>query len=357
MSAPPRTPPTTAPAQSPERLGAPPPRWSKLPPQRPDGALDPYIHALRARIRLVIGLPIVAAVIALGIVLPQPRMFQARAAFLASEPQSLSGSLGALSSIASQLGVPALSAVAQSSATGSAQFYGDLLTSNAITHDVVTTTYDVSAPGEFDGKAFKGTLVDYSRAKAKTAADREVAAMRYFVKSVLKVSVDRPTGVVRFEIRTRNRQLSMLVARRLLDLVNDFNLRRRQTQAGAEREFDQHRAQAALDSLRTAEANLAEFRATNIDFSRSPRLATREAELQRRVTLAQQIYTTIAQRYELANIEAVRNTPVITVVDAPEGLVEARPRYTVAIVLGAFAVGIAIAVVIALSSARPDTSR
>jgi len=122
--------------------------------------------------------------------------------------------------------------------------------------------------------------------------------------------------------------------------VNDFNLRRRQTQAGAEREFDQRRAQAALDSLRTAEANLAEFRATNIDFSRSPRLATREAELQRRVTLAQQIYTTIAQRYELANIEAVRNTPVITVVDAPEGLVEARPRYTAAIVLGAFAAGV-----------------
>jgi uncharacterized protein involved in exopolysaccharide biosynthesis len=323
----------------------------------PERAFDPYIRALRARIHLVVALPIVFALVAVAMAIPRPRMFQARAAFIASEPQSLSGSLGALSSIASQLGVPALSAVAQSSATGSAQFYGDLLTSNAIAHDVVTTTYDASSPGEFDGKPFKGTLVEYSRANAKTAADREVAAMRFFAKNVLKVTVDRPTGVVRFEVHTRNRQLSTLVARRLLDLVNDFNLRRRQTQAGAEREFDQRRAQAALDSLRAAEANLAEFRTTNIDFSRSPRLATREAELQRRVTLAQQIYTTIAQRYELANIEAVRNTPVITVVDAPEGLVEARPRYTIAIVLAAFAIGVAIAVVIALSSARTETSR
>ena len=57
------------------------------------------------------------------------------------------------------------------------------------------------------------------------------------------------------------------------------------------------------------------------------------------MSLAQQIYTTVAQRYELANIEAVRNTPVITVIDAPEGLVEARPRYTRQIVLGAFFVG------------------
>src|SRR5262245_29328390 len=226
MSAPPRTPP-----QAPDRL-APPTRSSIIPPSRaPEGALDPYIRALSARIWLVVLLPIVFAVIALAFSISRPRMFEARAAFLASEPQSLSGSLGALSSIASQLGVPALSAVAQSSATGSAQFYGDLLTSNAILHDVVMTVYDASKPGEFDGEAFKGTLVDYSRAKAKTAADREVAAMRYLSKTVLKVTVDRTTGIVRFDVRTRNRQLTTQVARRFLDLVNDFNLRRRQTQA------------------------------------------------------------------------------------------------------------------------------
>jgi uncharacterized protein involved in exopolysaccharide biosynthesis len=146
------------------------------------------------------------------------------------------------------------------------------------------------------------------------------------------------------------------VSRRLLELVNDFNLRRRQTQAGAEREFDARRAAAALDTLRAAEAALADFRASNIDFSRSPRLGTREAELQRRVTLAQQIYTTIAQRYEIASIEAVRNTPVITVLDGPEGLVEAQPRYTAAIVLGAFGFGLVLAGAIALIAARGTVS-
>ena len=106
------------------------------------------------------------------------------------------------------------------------------------------------------------------------------------------------------------------------------------------------------DSLRAAEAVLADFRATNVDFSRSPRLATREAELQRRVSLALQTYTTIAQRYELANIEAVRNTPVVTVIDAPEGLVEARPRHTASIAFAAFAFGLVLAVVIALNGER-----
>lgn len=336
---------------------APPVRGAELTPTARPVGIGAYVAALRARPRLVVGLPVLFSLVALGFAIPRPRFYEARAAFIASEPQSMSGSLGALSSVASQLGMPALSAVASSSATGSAQFYGDLLNSSAIAHDVIGTTYDASTPGDYGGRPFRGTLLEYFKTKGKTQSDREVAAMRKLAKSVLVVTVDRPTGIVRLRVKTKNRQLSALVARRLLDLVNEFNLRRRQTQAGAEREFALRRAQASLDTLRASEAALAEFRAGNIDFSRSPRIATREAELQRRVSLSQQIYTTVAQRYELANIEAVRNTPVVTVIDAPEGLVEARPRHTAAIILGAFALGLLIAVAIALNAERLANAR
>jgi uncharacterized protein involved in exopolysaccharide biosynthesis len=311
---------------------------------------------LRAHRRLIVILPVALAIVAMALVLPRPRAYLARAAFVASEPGSASGSLGALSSVASQLGIPALSAVASSSASGSALFYGDLLKSQALLHAVVTASYDASQPGENGGVPFKGTLVEYYQPRGKTPDDRDMATIKIFSRGALVVTVDRPTGIVRLSVRTKNRQLSGLVSRRLLELVNDFNLRRRQTQAGAEREFDARRAAAALDTLRAAEAALADFRASNIDFSRSPRLGTREAELQRRVTLAQQIYTTIAQRYEIASIEAVRNTPVITVLDGPEGLVEAQPRYTAAIVLGAFGFGLVLAGAIALIAARGTVS-
>jgi uncharacterized protein involved in exopolysaccharide biosynthesis len=318
-------------------------------PRSPDAeVLRWYLAALRKHWRLVVAIPVVLSVLAGAFSLSRARPYAARAAFLSSEPSSISGSLGALGNVASQLGIPALSAVAQNSATLSTQFYGDLLTSNAVLHAVVTTPFDASAVAENGGKPFKGTLVDYYKASGTTEADRELATMDAVAHGMVIVTVDRVTGIVRFEVRTKNRQLSALVARRLLDLVNDFNLRRRQTQAGAEREFTARRARAALDTLRAAENALADFRATNIDFSRSPRLATRETELQRRIALAQQIYTTVAQRSELANIEAVRNTPVITVLDAPEGLVMALPRFTRQIVLGAFVIGLVIASVIAL---------
>lgn len=311
-----------------------------------------YLAALRTHLRLVIGIPFVFAVVALTVTLLRPRPFVARAAFVASEPQSASGSLGALGAVASQLGIPALSQIASSSATGSAQFYGDLLTSQALLNAVATTHYDASAEEEYGGTPFRGTLVEYVKPTGFTATDRTLATMNALAKRIVTVTVDRPTGIVRIQVQTKNRQLSALIARRMLDLVNDFNLRRRQTQAGAEREFDARRAQAALDSLRAAETALADFRATNIDFSRSPRLGTREAELARRVTLAQQTYTTVAQRYEIANIEAVRNTPVVTVLDAPEGLVEARPRYTAAIAAAAAVVGLVIGCVLAIRAER-----
>jgi uncharacterized protein involved in exopolysaccharide biosynthesis len=342
----------------PERL-TPPPAQHRLPTHilAPPGTFELAVAAFQRRRRLVVALPLAFAAIAVAVVIPRPRYYVARAAFVASEPQSMSGSLGALSSVASQLGVPGLSAIASSSSTASPQFYGDLLTSSAILHAVVTTTYDATGVGKFDGKPFRGDLVKYLDAKAKTPVDEQLAAMKQLAKSLLVVTVDRPTGIVRLEVRTKNRRLSALVARRLLDLINDFNLVRRQTQAGAEREFDARRTQAAVDTLRAAEGSLAAFRAANIDFSRSPQLGTHEAELERRVSMAQQIYTTIAQRYELANIEAVRNTPVVTVLDAPENLVEAQPRHTAAILLGAFFLGLLIACAIALRAERVSDAR
>lgn len=312
----------------------------------------PYVAALRRRRRLLLALPVALAIVTATTVLLIPRTYIGRAAFVASEPASLSNSLGALGTVASQLGVPGLSALASGSASGSPQFYADLLTSATLLHTVVTTHFEATDATAYGGPSFSGTLVEYLKPIGQTETDREVDAMKRFTQSVLSVVADRPTGIVRLEVRTKNRQLSALIVRQMLDLVNDFNMRRRQTQAGAERDFTSARAAASLDSLRSVETALADFRAANIDFSHSPALAAREAQLQRRVSLAQQIYNSVAQRYELAAIEAVRNTPVVTVLDAPEGLVVARPRYATLLTLGAAFAGLLIAGLIALGAER-----
>lgn len=313
----------------------------------------PYTAAFRRRWFLILAIPALAGATTLGLKLMSARTYVAKAAFVASEPASLSNSLGALSNVAAQLGVPGLSTLAQGSASGSPQFYADLLVSATELQAVVTTRFDAKSADASDGKPFSGTMVEYLNAIGPTETDRENDAMQRFVKNTLEVTADRPTGVVRFQVRTKNRKLSALVARRMLDLVNEFNQRRRQSQASAERDFARTRAAAARDTLDTIEAKLADFRASNIDFSHSPSLATREAQLQRRVALAQQLYSSVAQRYELANIEAVRNTPVITVLDAPETAVTARPRYVVATTLGVALAALVFALLLALGLERP----
>jgi hypothetical protein len=306
-----------------------------------------YLGALRRHRRLVLVLPVVAAVIVGGLNMLRRREYQASAAFLPTESSAASSALGSLSGLASQLGIPGLSSVAAGAASLGPQFYGDLLTSHALLHSLLVTRFDVKAD-ENGSDAYAGTLMEYLKTDGKSEEDREIAARTRLSKRIIEVHVDRPTGVVRFDVKTDNRRLSAQIARRMLGLVNEFNLQRRQTQAGNERDFAARRAAAALDSLRVAEAALADFRSGNIDFSRSPRLGTRESELQRRVALAQQVYGTVSQRYELANLEAVRNTPVITIIDAPEGQVEALPRHTrmiaffAALFGGLLACGIAI---------------
>ena len=55
----------------------------------------------------------------------------------------------------------------------------------------------------------------------------------------------------------------------------------------------------------------------------SPELALEEQRLERAVVMRQQVYTTLVQLYEQVRLDALRNTPVITVVEPPE--VAARP--------------------------------
>jgi uncharacterized protein involved in exopolysaccharide biosynthesis len=64
------------------------------------------------------------------------------------------------------------------------------------------------------------------------------------------------------------------------------------------------------------------------------------------VDLRQQVYTSLAQSYESARLEEVRNTPVTTVISRPEGsAVNLRPPLVLNLFLGLL-LGVALALVI-----------
>ena len=78
--------------------------------------------------------------------------------------------------------------------------------------------------------------------------------------------------------------------------------------------------------LAFAEDSLKAFMFENRQFSNSPQLVFEEDRLQRQVSMRQDLVSAIAQAYEQARIEEVRNLPVITVIDHPEPPALADPR-------------------------------
>jgi uncharacterized protein involved in exopolysaccharide biosynthesis len=90
------------------------------------------------------------------------------------------------------------------------------------------------------------------------------------------------------------------------------------------------------------------FLESNRNYSGSPTLQATRDRLQRELSLKSQIHSTLTQAYEQARIDEVRDTPVITVVEAPE--VSARPdsRRMVIRLAVALLVGLVLAVAVAL---------
>src|SRR5215213_6043673 len=253
-------------------------------------------------------------------------------------PQATEGTLGQLSGLAATFGV----SVPASDPGSSPNFYGELLKSRDVLRRTVETRYAFAA----DGDSLRGTLVDLYESKGKTAPARRDAAAKALLDNI-DVTVDRETGTIDLEMTSPYPELSQQIGRRMIELVSEFNLTRRQTKAGAERRFVEARVAEAKDTLHAAEARLQAFLQRNRAYQSAPSLLFEHDRLQRDVSMQQQLYTTLSQSYEVARIDEVRNTPVITLMESPD--LPAKPDPRLALVKGVLAglLGLALGAFIA----------
>lgn len=227
-------------------------------------------------------------------------------------PQASDDRSSRFAGLATQFGLN----LGRGAAIQSVDFYAELLKSQELLRAAVLTQYRFAATkGSAD--TVEGSLVDVYGVKGATLEER-VARATDALANQISVGTDVKAGLVLVSVTSRWTDLATLVNRRLLELVNDFNLRRQQTQAGQERTFVERRMQQAQSELEVAEGELETFLRRNRSYQDSPQLVFEAARLQRRVDLRQQVYLSLAQSFEQARIEEVRNTPVITVVDGPE---------------------------------------
>jgi uncharacterized protein involved in exopolysaccharide biosynthesis len=256
----------------------------------------------RGTIVLTTMLTVAAAV---GFTLLQDDNYTTQASF---RPQGSDASASELMALASQFGVrvPGVGANEEVSPA----FYADLLASREILHRVASPDFVVEGVGT-------ASLADLFEIEDDTEELRLEEAIETLRDDVVSIQTGRETGILTIEVRTRWPDLSQAIARRLLDEIARFNLHTRQSQAAAERVFIQERVDSARSALLTAESAMQAFLQANRQWANSPDLTFQHDRLGRDITLRQQVYTTLVQSFEQARISEVRDTPVITVLQAP----------------------------------------
>lgn len=259
------------------------------------------------------------ALLLVGVSLVQPPNYPSTASFT---PESGGGQAGRLAGLASQFGVQ----VPTGEAGQSPQFYANLLTGRELLRETVVTEYEAADDSVgSDTNASGGDLVELFGIEAESRPLAMVGAIEV-LRDRVEVSTDPETGIVELSVTTRWPEVSRQVAQRMVELVNQFNLERRQSQASAKREFIETQVARAESALHAAEDSLEQFLQRNRSYQNSPALRFEYDRLQRRVTLHQQIFTSLSESYEQARIDEVRNTPVITVVQPPDLPARPAPR-------------------------------
>lgn len=248
---------------------------------------------------------VTGAVIGILSVANKPILYTASAAFV---PQGQGdASAGGLARFAGEFGVTL-------SGTGQAQspeFYSMLLHSRTVLTEIANASLTVPELGGRQIPVFE--LLEVGPGSAAAREEQAVRALR----GMIRPSVTRSTGLVQVTVATRWPSVSLAIATRLVQGVNDFNQRTRQGQAVSERKFVEGRLAIAASNLRAAENRLQTFMSTNREFDRSPQLTFQRDRLQRDLMFQQQLFTSLTQGLEEARIREVRDMPVISVVEAP----------------------------------------
>lgn len=232
--------------------------------------------------------------------------YTAEASFLPEESATGGNNLN---SFARQLGFSA----SVEGGLGSPQFQARLLESRRLLGEVARA----QVTAQTDSGRVSGPLMNIVN---PGQADPELQRVQTigWLREHVETEVDNSTGVVEVAATADSPSLAHSVLSRLLDLTAEMNVSMRQAQATAEREFIQEQLAARRAELKAAEDSLQQFLQNNRQFQDSPELLFIHDRLQRTVMMRQQIVTSLAQSLEQARIEEVRNTPALTLLDAPE---------------------------------------
>lgn len=265
-------------------------------------------------------------------------MFAVRSDYVATSiimPDDPGADISRLAGLAAQFGFNIPSA---SGSGPGVEFYARLVESR----ELLTALAVMRFPDDTEGSSVDSTetLLAILGFDEDDPHDNRLDAVEH-LRDKIVTTTDRDAGLLAIEIAAPSRDLAERVNRALLGLIERFNLERRQVRASYEREFIEQRLEVARNELRDAEEALEAFLTANRTYESSPDLVLIAGRLQRDIELKQRIFLSLSESLEQSRIEEVRDTPVFTIVDAPEGSAEREFEFLPTVLLG-FGLGILV---------------
>ena len=213
------------------------------------------------------------------------------------------------SGLASQFGL----ALPGGNASESLAFYSELLKSREILRGVASTVYEIKT----DDGVKRGDLAKLY--EIEDTPERKLRAAMVLLSENINSTSNLDANVIAVRVTTPYPELSVQVTRRLLTLLDEQSRELKRRRAGSEREFARARMNEVSGDLRQAEVELEQYLSGNRGYQGSARQNLEAARIQRKVDMHQQLYLSLAQAHEQARLDEVRSTPVIGLIDAPEG--------------------------------------
>ncbi|HSJ08322.1 MAG TPA: hypothetical protein VK928_00375 [Longimicrobiales bacterium] len=296
--------------------------------------------------RLIIGLPLVLAVVVVANSMLAPRQYIAKSALTGAATSPASSRL---SGLAAQFGI----SVAPPSGAETAEFFRQLLLSREILRQVAETEY---AFRDVNGDSVRGTYIEIEGIEGETPNAVRLNSIRA-LEGAISATSNFDSNIITLTVRARSPDLARQMNRRMLELADDYNAQRRRSQAGEERRFVEAQLTAARGELEKAEREMELFLESNRRFEDSPQLMYERQRLQRRLDQREQVFASLAQAFEQARVDEVRNTPVISIITPPETVVEPMSRGTTTKGMLALIAGTIIALAIAFTRVTMDRKR
>lgn len=211
--------------------------------------------------------------------------------------------MGGLASMAASFGI---------ASGGNAETYNieDVVKSRTIAREVVLHKWKTN---KYDEPV---SLIEFSGEKIKDTLEAIDEALENYRK-VVSISTNKETGLMKLNVETEDPVLSAEIGNYLGRAVTKYVQEYQGTKTIKNIEHINKRLKTVNNELTEIEENLKIFRIKNRDMS-SPQVQLEYGRLQRELQIKQQVYLTLNQQIELAQIERIKKSPVINILDKAE---------------------------------------